>query len=207
MKDTGIGIADDQQDSIFEAFKQSEGGFQRHYGGLGIGLTICQKLLTNLGGELRLHSKLGQGTQFDILIPTLIGKKVSEVEIDRVSSDLPILIVEDNVVNQRVMTKMLDRLGYNSLLANHGVEALELLSKEQISLILMDLQMPVMDGFSCTEAIRKRDDKNKDITIIAVTANVLDEDRTHCFDIGMDDFIKKPLRIDTLQERLSHYIA
>jgi len=207
VKDTGIGIAQEKQARIFDSFTQSEGGFQRRYGGLGIGLSICKKLTEAIGGELRLESVLGQGSTFTVSFPIEPGvEPVIEQNTNLSSADLPILIVEDDKINQKVMVKLLEKMGYQSLIANHGKEALEMLEKEAISLILMDLQMPVMDGFSCTAEIRRREDQLKNIPIIAVTANLMDADKNRCIEYGMNAFLKKPVTMDTLRSNLSCYI-
>ena len=207
VKDTGIGITQGKQSSIFDSYTQSEGGFQRSYGGLGIGLSICKKLTEALGGELRFESIVGQGSVFTVTFPIAPGTvSVIEENTNLSSADLPILIVEDNTVNQKVMMKLLEKIGYRALIANHGKEAIDVLEKQAISLILMDLQMPVMDGFTCTANIRARADQLKNIPIIAVTANLMDADKQRCIECGMNDFLKKPVKLDTLRNSLSCYI-
>ncbi|NRB38595.1 MAG: response regulator [Pseudomonadales bacterium] len=206
VQDSGIGIAEAEQAHIFEAFTQTESGFQRRFGGLGIGLSICRKFIKALGGELTLQSRLGEGSCFSVTLPVAAGKTVA-VGIKKLApAELYILVVEDNRVNQKVMTKMLEKLGYRCLIAKHGVEALEIIDREIFSLILMDLQMPVMDGFHCTEKIRQRDDEKKNIPIIAVTANLLAADKEHCIQSGMNDFLKKPVKLEFLQDSLARYI-
>ena len=206
VKDTGIGVVKEKQQTIFESFTQSEGGFQRRYGGLGIGLSICKKLTQALGGELTLESAVGQGSMFTATFPIEPGVEPVESK-NLASADLPILVVEDNLVNQKLMEKLLEKSGYTSLIAGNGKEALEILGKKDISLILMDLQMPVMDGFSCTAKIRGREDHLKDIPIIAVTANLMDTDKERCIECGMNDFLKKPIKLDKLLNSLSCYIV
>ncbi len=207
VKDTGIGISQEKQGNIFESFTQSEGGLQRRYGGLGIGLSICKRLTEAMGGELKAESIEGQGSTFTITVPFEPGARpVIEKNTKLASADLPILIVEDNMVNQRVMMKLLEKIGYKSLVAVNGQEALEVLGIEDVSLVLMDLQMPVMDGLTCTKIIRKRDDQLKNIPIIAVTANLMDADKERCIKCGMNDFIKKPVNLDTLRNSLLSYV-
>jgi len=208
VKDTGIGIAQEKQDRIFESYTQLESGLQRGYGGLGIGLSICKKLSEALGGDLRLESMTGQGNSFTVILPIEPGvQSIIKGTTNFASADLPILIVEDNIVNQKVMIKLLEKIGHESVIANHGQEALEILEKEPVSLILMDLQMPVMDGLTCTAKIRGRDDQLKNIPIIAVTANLMDADKERCIECGMNDFLKKPITLDILRNCLSCYIA
>lgn len=207
VTDTGIGIEQEKQSSIFESFTQLECGLQRRYGGLGIGLSICKKLTKILGGELNLESIAGQGSIFSVIIPIEPGiKPVVEENKNLASANLPILVVEDNVVNQKVMMKLLEKIGYKSVIANHGEEALEILKKESVSLILMDLQMPVMDGLTCTAEIRKQKDRQKNIPIIAVTANLMDADKELCIKSGMNDFLKKPIKPESLRKSLLCYL-
>lgn len=207
VQDTGIGIAQEKQTHIFDSFVQSDGGFQRRYGGLGIGLSICKKLTEAMGGELSLESIEGQGSSFTVILPIALGvEPIIEKNTNFASFDLPILVVEDNRVNQKVMIKLLEKIGYKSLIANHGKEALEILEKEAVSVILMDLQMPVMDGLTCTAKIRGREDKLKNIPIIAVTANLMDADKERCIESGMNDFIKKPIKPHILRNSLLRFI-
>lgn len=206
VSDSGIGIDDEHKACIFEAFTQKESGFDRRFNGLGIGLSICQSLVQTMNGEINLNSEVGQGSCFTVNMPVVLGQMPLKSDHHLASSKLPILVVEDNKVNQQVMKKMLAKLGYQSLMSNDGQEALELLDKELVSLVLMDVQMPVMNGFTCTEKIRLREDDLKEIPIIAVTANLMDADKVLCKKSGMDDFIKKPVKLGILKNSLSHYI-
>jgi signal transduction histidine kinase/CheY-like chemotaxis protein len=207
VKDTGIGIAQEKLSCIFDSFTQSEGGFQRRYGGLGIGLSICKKLTETMGGKIWLESMVGQGSTFTVVFPIEPGvEPVIKEKTNLASADLPVLVVEDNIVNQKVMVKLLEKIGYTSLIANNGKEALEKLDKEAVSVILMDLQMPVMDGFTCTAKIRGREDELKNIPIIAVTANLMDTDKERCIEYGMNDFLKKPIKLELLRNSLSCYV-
>lgn len=207
VEDSGIGINPEDQAQIYDAFHQVEHGFQRGFGGLGIGLAICQQLLAALEGELSLLSSSRKGSAFTFFIPATIGSVPSDKKAPKLaSSSLPILVVEDNVTNQLVMEKLLKKMGYYALIANHGKEALALLETDKFSLILMDLQMPVMDGFVCTEAIRKRKDDVKDIPIVAVTANLMDVDKEQCIRSGMNDYLEKPVHLGNLRNILSQYL-
>ncbi|NRB43087.1 MAG: response regulator, partial [Pseudomonadales bacterium] len=181
ITDSGIGIWKTQQPYIFAPFRQSEQGFQRRYGGLGIGLSICKELIDSMDGEIGLSSEINQGSSFIVSLP--VKSTAAPLIIEKTShkaSDVLILVVEDNPVNQQVLCKLLEILGYNFVIANNGEEALMMLEKHTISLILMDLQMPIMDGFTCSQAIRNREDALKNIPIIAVTANFLDADKQRC---------------------------
>ena len=140
-------------------------------------------------------------------MPLESGEPIHFQASDQLASiDLPILVVEDNLVNQKVIAKMLQKLGCKSLVANHGAEAIEILKENTVSLILMDLQMPVMDGFTCTSTIRASEWDYKGIPIIAVTANVMDQDKSRCEEIKMNDFLEKPLKLNVLRNCLTQYI-
>ncbi len=140
-------------------------------------------------------------------MPLEVGEPVHLHAPDKLASaDSPILVVEDNIVNQKVIAKMLKKLGFKSLVANHGEEALDILKGNTVSLILMDLQMPIMDGFSCTSAIRTSNSDYKNIPIIAVTANVMDQDKARCAEVKMNDFLEKPLKLNVLRSCLSQHI-
>jgi len=207
VEDTGIGISPQKSADIFNAFTQSDSGFQRRYSGLGIGLSISKQLVEIIGGQIELTSITGQGSSFVVTIPLQSGSTPDKVATSRrASAELPILVVEDNVVNQKVLQNMLKKLGYRTQIAHHGEEAFELLDKEPFSLILMDLQMPVMDGFTCAEKIRCRKDRCKDIPIIAVTANLMGANKQRCIESGMDDFLQKPINLSTLQQSLEKFI-
>lgn len=206
VEDSGIGIKESMQEKVFLPFMQREGGMQRRYGGLGVGLTICKELVDFLGGGLSLQSMRKQGTQVDFSLPVDIGVAPETAEFSGIADpSKPILIVEDNRVNQKIMAKMLDKLGYSSLIADHGLHALEILKQHSVSLVLMDLQMPEMDGFSCTEHIRNEATPYRAIPIIAVTANLMDADRDRCMAAGMNEFLKKPVDIFTLKSVLETY--
>ncbi|NRB39403.1 MAG: response regulator [Pseudomonadales bacterium] len=206
IKDSGIGITDVQQQHIYQPFRQNEEGFHRRYGGLGIGLSICKQLVESMRGEIRLFSKQNQGSIFTMTLPLqssaapLINNPSSNKVIEK-----RVLVVEDNKVNQQVICKLLDILGYKTVIANDGEQALKALEDNVITLILMDLQMPVMDGFTCSQNIRNRSDALKDIPIIAVTANLIDADRIRCNASGMNEVLRKPVEIRKLQNTLETY--
>ncbi len=208
IEDTGIGINAEDQSKIFQDFTQSEGGFQRRYGGLGIGLSICHKLVSALAGGMSLTSKTGQGSIFIVGVPVKIASAPTVKQVHPLASaQLPILIVEDNAVNQRVMAKLLEALGYQCIIASNGIEALDILAEQESSLVLMDLQMLEMDGFSCTEAIRQGSAQFKRIPIIAVTANLMDADKEKCLLSGMNDFLEKLVNMAGLKKTLSRYVV
>jgi signal transduction histidine kinase/CheY-like chemotaxis protein len=208
IQDTGIGINENESDSLFSPFQQKEGGFQRRFGGLGIGLTISQKLINAMGGSLSLESKEGIGSTFKVSVPVKHGFDASSIDRgNRIwdTSSFPILVVEDNIVNQKIMVKMLEKMGYQCFVANHGQEALVTLDSESISLVLLDLQMPVMDGFACTRRIREYKDHRAEVPIVAITANQMGVDKELCFKSGMNEYSQKPVAFETLRNTVSRY--
>ena len=208
VEDTGEGISTDAQAHLFEAFWQRESGVSRQYSGLGIGLAISQKLVHSMGGEISVESIVGKGCKATVSLPVTELLPVSEQSIIPVSVEpwSPILVVEDNQVNQKILQGMLKKLGYESIVANNGEEALLVMDRENPSLVLMDLQMPKMDGISCTKEIRQHGGLNRDIPIIAVTANLLDAQQSSCIDAGMNGYLGKPVKLSILQEALAKFV-
>ena len=184
VRDTGAGIPDEKLSVIFQEFTQADGSISRRYGGTGLGLTITRRLVELHGGDVSVESMVGRGSLFSAQIPfepapEVVGpspawEPLGEVET-RTEESAPkgtILVVEDNVVNQKVVAVMLKRHGYRVTIANHGGEALPALSKEPASLILMDVQMPKVDGLEATKLIRQ-DPKWRHIPIVAMTAHAI----------------------------------
>lgn len=206
VNDTGIGISQDKQDSIFSLFQQGESDFNRRFGGLGIGLPICQSLIESMEGELSFTSTPGKGTTFIATIPMSLAKAdLMDVESNHPQDDTKVrvvLIVEDNPVNLMVQKSIVEKNGYQVLTAINGKEALTCLSQHEVNIILMDCQMPVMDGFETTRAIRGEESKFSDVTIIALTANATSVDRQRCLKAGMNDYLSKPVNAATLKEKL-----
>lgn len=224
VTDTGIGIEESRIDSLFSAFSQADGSHTRKYGGLGIGLSICHKALERIGGTMEVSSDLGKGTRFTVIIPlskssTTVNELVeqpvndspkSSVQnpngIHKNSSNLIALVVDDNLVNQKVMVGMLKKYNIPSQVVSNGLEAYEACEKTQFDLILMDCQMPVMDGLEATRKIRSDKNKNHNTPIIAVTANVLDVDERVCLVAGMDAYLKKPIKLADIKRLLDLYL-
>lgn len=202
--DSGCGINAHETPVIFKPFRQKDSGFQRCYEGLGVGLFLCQQWVNALKGRLWLDDVSTGGTAFHLLLPLEPCPYQQDEPLQSQAS--AVLIVEDNPVNQRVMQHLLNALKLSFFSANNGQEALDVLQHESIGLVLMDLQMPVMDGFRCTRKIRCSADEYQSLPIIAVTANVLSADRQRCIDVGMNDFLAKPIRLDTLKQMLSKYL-
>ncbi|EIO9263890.1 response regulator [Vibrio alginolyticus] len=220
--DSGIGIAKEHQQAIFERFQQADGSTTRKYGGTGLGLAIAAQLVNLMGGEIQLTSELGLGSCFEFSIPVAVVnaqstytdqlnvldfRKAEDNEISPQDNDKPwVLVVEDTIVNQKVVRIMLEKLGVRVSVANHGEEALQLCDQQPFDLIFMDCQMPVMDGFIATERIRKMGEWGKHVPIIALSANVIKEDQQHCFDVGMNEFVAKPVTKTRLQQIFEQHL-
>jgi CheY-like chemotaxis protein len=205
VRDSGIGIAPDQIGRIFEAFEQADRSDSRRYQGSGLGLAICRKIVELMGGQITATSKLGEGSDFCVRIPmrcvsvpvTPAGEPVSPPEPTAIQGGatrpLKILAAEDNRVNRLLLGKILEKAGHKVVFAENGVEVLRLWEENSYDLLLMDLQMPVMDGLETARAIRKRETGNgARIPIIAVTARAMHEDRDLTIAAGMDGYISKP---------------
>ncbi|NOI74701.1 response regulator [Vibrio coralliilyticus] len=227
VKDTGIGIAKDKLDSIFDKFQQADGSTARQYGGTGLGLAISQKIVELMGGKLQVTSEVDLGSSFYFSIPidtpsTAIGgiaqsspnlvefPASSGTQMKKLSpkykTGLKVLVVEDTRVNQQVIQVMLNLLGLEVDIANNGVEALEYCQQNEVDAILMDCHMPVMDGYEATQKIRQLEGWAAYVPIIAVTANVIKEDRERCFEIGMNGFLSKPVKPKEIEEALIDYV-
>ena len=195
VKDEGIGISKDKQKIIFDAFSQADSSIERTYGGSGLGLTISYKLVKLMKGKLEVESEEGKGSKFYFEIPIKKGKKIEEKVIkSHFHKNLFILVAEDNKANQMFMKVILDKMKIKFDIANNGEEAIELAKKNHYDLILMDISMPMMNGLEATKEIRKF----SNIPIIALTANVIEENKEKFLRAGMDDCLSKPLEIEQL---------
>jgi signal transduction histidine kinase/CheY-like chemotaxis protein/HPt (histidine-containing phosphotransfer) domain-containing protein len=206
VSDTGIGISPDKTDSVFDSFKQADGSTTRKYGGTGLGLAISKQLVEMMGGEIWVESELGKGSTFHFTARFKLGQGEAieglpnkNPRIREALRPLHVLIVEDNPLNQKVAATMLKKQGHQIVVCSNGREALEALPKEKVDLILMDVQMPEMDGFEATERIRDREKADGGrIPIVAMTAHAMKGDRERCLSAGMDGYISKPIRSDDL---------
>ncbi len=199
--DTGIGIAQEHIGSLFESFQQVDQGIQKTFGGSGLGLAITKKLAQMMGGDIAVESNLDQGSVFQVTLPLKFIKapkkeKAKESKEDLRLDKLRILIVEDNEINQKVICALIKRLGAEYELCVNGEEAVERMAhNNKFDVILMDIQMPIMDGYTATKKIR---DFNKEIPIIALTANAFSEHKKLSIEVGMDDFLTKPIKKEAL---------
>jgi len=215
VTDTGIGIPESALETLFNAFTQADGSTTRKYGGTGLGLAIVSQLVDMMDGELGVDSVVGKGSTFWLEADFQCAPEGALVEklnrpISRtIRKDAKILLVEDNPINQMVAQKMLEKAGFKSTLANNGIEALDVLEMHAFDLVLMDCQMPEMDGFDATREIRLRNIKavnQQPVPVIAMTANVMSGDRERCLEVGMDDYLAKPVQIDQLNLLLQKWL-
>ena len=215
IADTGIGIPASKLGNIFDPFAQAEEWTTRKYGGTGLGLSIVERLVRLMHGEIRVESTVGEGTRFHLLIHLDQAEKsppkITELDKEaaqRKLTDKQILLVEDTPVNQKIAEKLLSRYGCRVTIASNGLEALAAVERDTFDLILMDMQMPEMDGIEATRHLRIREAERQlpHQPIIAMTANAMDEDREQCIAAGMDDFIAKPFRADEVISMLLRYL-
>ncbi|MEM9622065.1 MAG: response regulator, partial [Pseudomonadota bacterium] len=208
VQDTGIGIEPTAQQHLFDAFSQADASTTRKYGGTGLGLTICQELIQQMGGSIEIDSELGKGATFHFTLLMPLSAEAPDVrtpERGTERTELPalnILLVEDNPVNQRVASGLLKKLGYQAEVASNGAEAIAAVQQSTYDVVLMDVQMPEMDGLEATRLIRQMDGVTQP-RIVALTANAMAEDRTQCLQAGMDDFLTKPVRFEDLRQMLT----
>lgn len=214
VRDTGVGIAPEQIERVFQPFTQADSSIARRHGGAGLGLSISRRLTELIGGRLAVHSVPGQGSEFTITVPLQLAREVAaESQNARENLDeefaarhpLRILLVEDDHVNRRLLQALIRRLGYQPLVAGNGREAIHAYETERPDCILMDLQMPEVDGIEATATIRDRERAaatHPPAFISALTANIFPADRQRCFEAGMDDYLNKPVKIATLAEVL-----
>lgn len=213
VSDTGIGIEWDKQSAIFESFSQAESSTSRRFGGTGLGLTIASSLVKLMGGEgIRVKSRPCVGSCFSFSIPcapVVVPPKVEAVsvaELPSLSSSLRILVAEDNAINQKILTTLLKKEGHSFEVAQNGLEVLDLLERGAFDIILMDVQMPQLDGLGATREIRNREAAlRKRIPIVAVTANALQGDEELCLSAGMDGYITKPVKRGELAKVLARF--
>lgn len=214
VADTGIGIAKNAQDALFEAFSQVDSSAQRPYGGTGLGLSISRELVHLMGGEIGVQSQLGSGSTFWFTIPLVPAQAPEEAReaqaqpstVARRGSE--VLLVEDNLVNQKVAARMLEKEGMRVTVADNGMKALEFAQQQAYDLVFMDIEMPDMDGFETTKRLRDLGlaATEPDVPIVAMTAHAMSGDRQRCLSAGMDDYISKPVSLQQLQQILATWL-
>lgn len=207
VEDTGIGISDEAREKLFNPFAQADQSISRRFGGTGLGLAICKKLVEAMQGEIDVHSREGDGSTFFYNLPMEPGDVDAIEEQSASLVDLPplhVLIVDDNDVNLRVVSGILNNNKHTSSTALNGEEAIEKLTNNNFDLILMDMEMPVMDGVTATAKIRDMDNPEKaSIPIIAMTANVINEDIERCRQAGMNDYTSKPINPEKMFQTIA----
>ncbi|MCP4290275.1 MAG: response regulator [bacterium] len=219
VRDTGVGISEDKKDHVFGHFTQADSSTTRSYGGTGLGLAICKQLVELMGGHIALESELGSGSRFYFIVPMKAGTQETETvkplpqdlafsEPEKIiQQELKVLLAEDNPINQVYARKVLDRLGAKVSVANNGQEALNFVKDNSFDLVLMDCQMPTMDGYEATRQIRKLGDSYLDLPIIALTAFAMAEDRDICLAAGMNDYVTKPIDQKTLIKTIAKWVG
>jgi signal transduction histidine kinase/ActR/RegA family two-component response regulator len=223
VSDTGVGIALEKQKLIFEAFSQADGSTARKFGGTGLGLSICSHLVELMGGKIWVESALGQGSSFHFtaflgvgnpaetaaagpLVEFASAVPVTDRAVQKEKRQLRILLAEDNAINQKIACHVLEKRGHHVTVAADGRQALSALDQAHFDVVLMDVQMPEMDGFETTGAIRARErGTGVHLPIIAMTAHAMKGDRERCIAAGMDSYISKPLEINELIELLENF--
>ncbi len=203
ISDTGIGISEAEKEKLFKTFSQVDGSITRKYGGNGLGLVISRQLAEMMGGSVWIESEKGKGSTFHFTVKMKKGTKQQEVKHHivvphKTSYNLHILLAEDDAVNRTVIIRMLKERGYKVDTASNGLEVLELLSRNRYNLILMDIHMPEMDGIQTANLIREREGGDHHTPIIAITAHALQGDRERFLELGMDEYIPKPIKMEEM---------
>ena len=217
VEDTGIGMNEEHQRKLFQPFTQADASTTRKFGGTGLGLSICKRIIEMMSGEIGVKSEVGHGSKFwfTLSLPLQVQKDVvltSAKQIQEYNKTNPelnrslrVLVAEDNFINQKVISEMLYRLGHQVELAQNGALALDLAQKSSFDIILMDCQMPEMDGYQATQALRKIENL-KSLPIIALTANSMKGDREKCLEAGMTDYLAKPIQFELLKNIIAKNI-
>ena len=216
VSDNGIGLSEAGIARLFRSYSQAEAGTARQYGGTGLGLVISKKLAELMGGTMTVESEgIGHGStfRFSIRAPAAalaVKAATTKPVVDPAMAGrhpLRILLAEDNVVNQKLALRLLQQMGYRADLASNGVEAIESVARQTYDVVLMDVQMPEMDGLEASKAITARFRPGERPRIVAMTANAMQGDRELCLAAGMDDYVTKPIRVDALVEALARVTA
>ena len=220
VSDTGIGIPEKAQEAIFDAFSQADGSVTRKFGGTGLGLSISNQLVALLGGTtLKVSSQEGEGSTFSFELPCTLGGKVGAEpddakKVERAPEKISacrILLVEDNLVNVKLATRLIEKQGHRVTVAENGRLGVDAAFKDEFDLILMDMMMPEMDGLTATREIRRREKESgpgkRHLPIVAMTANAMKGDREKCIEAGMDDYLTKPIKIDIINQVIDQCLA
>ena len=213
VEDTGSGISDELLPTLFTPFGQSEGSTEDSFTSTGIGLTIVSQLVNLMQGKVKIESELTVGTRVEVSLPlATVEEKPQQGEVSdsdpKEAGEIPlnVLVADDNEVNRLVVSKILQRLRHNVIQVEDGLQALKAAEQGDIDVVLMDIQMPVMDGLEATAAIRALDGPENEVPIIALTAHAMASDRTRLLDAGMDEYLAKPVRKEAIQQTIRKVI-
>ncbi|HYE84369.1 MAG TPA: ATP-binding protein [Clostridia bacterium] len=203
VSDTGIGISPENMDKLFKSFSQVDSSITREFGGTGLGLVICKQLVKMMGGRIWAESIEGKGSIFIFTVrfeinDKALGKTDAKTSIQKTAKKIDVLLVEDDSLNRIVLFRMLEKKGFSVDIANNGLDALNAFEKKKYDIILMDIQMPVMDGVEAAGKIREKEGKGRHTPIIALTAFALKGDKERFLTTGMDDYISKPVDMEEL---------
>lgn len=212
VKDTGIGIPEEKLKTIFERFEQADSATTRKYGGTGLGLSIVKQLITLQNGKIEVKSTINAGSEFIATIPYSINMLATQIESGKISftkskkfnSNAQILVAEDNTMNQLLLKYLFKNWGLNIVIAKDGKETINLISDNEYDLILLDIQMPIIDGYGVTKWIRET--KKSSVPIIAMTAHIMPAEIQKCKDAGMNDYLTKPIDEEKAVELFNKYI-
>jgi PAS domain S-box-containing protein len=209
VADTGVGIPGDRIDRLFQSFSQADASTNRRFGGTGLGLAICKRLVEMMGGQISVYSELGRGSTFAFSVPLAIAPAAMERPrvLIRSASPKRVLIVEDNVINQIVIKRMLERLGHTVDIAPDGDAAIRLVQEIKYDLLLTDVNMPGTDGLHAARWIRSLSDAHARLPIVALTASATAMDRDACLKAGMNDYLTKPIDSESLRDVVDRWTA
>lgn len=214
VSDTGVGMDTKQLDKIFEQFKQASSEIRKEYGGTGLGLAITKKLINLLGSEIKVDSKKDVGTKFYFNlvlektdIPITQEEKILTQKLEFSDIEYPVLIVEDNAMNQKYITRLLEKWKLKYVLTQNGQEAIDACNKQKFSLVFMDIQMPILDGYQATKRIRNSENLNKDTPIVALSASTLLSKKQMALNSGMTDFLSKPYNPTQLSRVILNHLS
>ena len=209
IRDEGIGITPEAQKRIFKPFEQADISTTRNFGGTGLGLSISKRLAELLGGDIKVSSTIGVGSTFKV---TLNVESIDSNNIENIEEKMEyqfeghILVAEDNKTNQMLIEILLDDMNLSCDIAGDGVKAIEMCEQNKYDLILMDINMPNMDGLQATKHIREKLDNKSKIPIIALTANAMKDDISHYLQSGMNAYVSKPIDINKLAKEMALFL-